>query len=136
MAQHGQDMSILLGPSEFSEQRDQLGLFNQQEDSFEFLSIEHSNSDRFFPINKTIFFNDTAHPVTSASIYLSNKSITHERAAYTFMILLADVGGLYGSLIILPSIFLGAYSARMYHSSLLEGIQTKPTKKRKGANAL
>ena len=66
---------------------------------------------------------------------LSEKKMTAERSPYTFFILLGDVGGFNGAILIFPAYFMSFYSSSMYQQTVAgrTAIQ-KPSKSRRRNN--
>ena len=70
-------------------------------------------------------------PETSIKFRLSENKTLYERKAYTFMILVGDIGGFYGAIIGLPAYFLSWYSSRMFGASIYEQLPVNDSKKKK-----
>ena len=97
-------VTIELGPNEFTDTRDRVGLLNKNPDQepYTFLSVE-SKTDK---ANNLWRF--------SIVIELSNLKHTYERSVYTFMTLLGDIGGLYGAIVSIPSLFISRIIERLF----------------------
>ena len=61
---------------------------------------------------------------------LSDKRRLIERQAYTFMILVGDIGGFTGAIIGLPSLILSWYSNRMFSASVFSKLPVEEKKKK------
>ena len=70
-------------------------------------------------------------PQTSIKFRLSENKTLYERKAYTFMILVGDIGGFTGAIIGLPAYFLNWYSSRMFGASIYEQLPINDSKKKK-----
>ena len=113
---------VELASNEFYDYNDYFGLFEQDPEPKEFLSIDKSVSTvvNLYGMNIT----DLAYPDSNQSLpfsevqyVLSNKKRRIERQAYTFMILVGDIGGFTGAIIGLPSLILSWYSNRKFSAS-------------------
>ena len=58
-------------------------------------------------------------PRVSLEFLLFDEKRVIERKAYTFMILIGDIGGFSGAIIMLPSLFMSWYSSKMFSASIL-----------------
>lgn len=86
----------------------------------EFLSLNEvvedisiAQSGNKYSDNSTSFL-----PNVSIEIILSDKKLEHGRQAYTFFMLIGDVGGFNGAIIIFPAYLMSYYSAAMYQSAV------------------
>ena len=95
-----------LGPNEFSNINDTVGMFSQDVDPETFFSTE------------SVQYSETVDYLPSASIrfQLSDIKRTSERSAYTFFILIGDIGGFNGAVFIFPAFFLSWYNQKMFTS--------------------
>ena len=59
------------------------------------------------------------------SIGLSDIKRAHERNAYTFMMLIGDVGGFNGAALLLPVFLMSPYSERMYKWAISSEVPVK-----------
>ena len=73
-------------------------------------------------------------PALEATFELSDVKRTHERQAYTFMILIGDIGGFNGAVFIFPAFIMSWYNQKMFTSSLYEELPVK--KKKSKADSL
>ena len=89
-------MQIELGPNEFIDKRDRLGLFGSDKpEPYTFLSVKKEDLDK-----------DNYVYVPEIRILLSPIKHTYQRSVYTFMIMLGDIGGIYGAIVSIPSFFI------------------------------
>ena len=96
-----------LGPNEFTDEVDHLGLFRKSDpEPYTFLSIESQTEG-----TKTVEY-------PYATIILSPIKHTYERATFTLMMLLGELGGLYGAIIGIPSYFISYFTANLFKSAL------------------
>ena len=117
-----------LGPNEFLNVDDTVGLFAQDVDPETFFStesIQYSESTNNLPSYPESW---QFLPNASVRFQLSDIKRTSERSAYTFMILIGDIGGFNGAVFIFPAFFLSWYNQKMFTSSLYEEL---PVKKKK-----
>ena len=66
----------------------------------------------------------------SISFALQKKITTYERQVYTFFIMLGDIGGFWGAIILVPTSFMSYYSGQMFNASLQSEIPVKKQRKR------
>ena len=67
-------------------------------------------------------------PAVEIRFTLSDIKRTYERSAYTFMILIGDIGGFNAAVFIFPAFLMSWYNEKMFKSSLYEEL---PVKKKK-----
>ena len=85
-----------LGPNEFTDKTDRFGLFSSSEpDSHNFLTVERE--ERII-VEK--------QPAPKISIKLSSIKHEYERSAFTLMMVLGELGGIYGAIVSIPSLFI------------------------------
>ena len=87
-----------LGPNEFYNHDNWLGLFTQDIEPVEFFSVEKEQvnliSDTYsIGLGAAYEGSNQNMPGAAITFELSNIKRTHERSAYTLMILLGDIGG-------------------------------------------
>ena len=77
-------------------------------------------------------------PVLSGRIKLSDKKKEMSRSAYTFFMMIGDMGGFYGAVVGAVSYAMSWYSARMFQTSVFAEMPYKKRKNRskRRANAL
>ena len=72
-------------------------------------------------------------PVFSAYFILDDKMVEAERSKYTFLILLGDLGGFNGAIMIFPAFFMSFYAERMYKKAIAAELPTRrPQAKNRG----
>ena len=91
------DSQIFLGPNTFIDNSGRLGLFssNSEENSREFLTVKSVVSDLSSETHIKLLLSDTRH--------------TYERSSFTLMMLLGELGGIYGVIIGIPSLFISGF---------------------------
>ena len=113
--------------NEFYDYDDHFGLFEQETEPFNFMTLDDytstyltmtglGNENTTYPNSRT----GIVLPQTSIKFRLSENKTLYERKAYTFMILVGDIGGFTGAIIGLPAYFLNWYSSRMFGASIYE----------------
>ena len=115
-------MEIELGSNEFTDNDDNIGIFNTQAEPFNFLSIEKVSKELRPSKSDTSDF--------KISIVLSDIKRADERSAYTIMMLIGDVGGFNGAALLLPAFLMSPYSARMYKWAISSEVPVKRKCKR------
>ena len=125
-----------LAHNEFNDYNDYFGLFEQDVEPYNFLSIENiqQSSTNLAGIGLTlppIPNTNLTPPYSEINFSLSQNKRLIERHAYTFMTLVGDIGGFTGAIIGLPAYFLSWYSNRMFTASIYEEM---PVNDRKDKN--
>ena len=67
-------------------------------------------------------------PQPRIEIILDKRTHLSERKAYTFFTLIGDLGGFYGAIVILPSLFMNWYSSKMFQVDIVGSIPHKRSK--------
>ena len=95
------DARIYMSHNEFKDESDLLGLFksNPDDNAFEFLAFENIMEDQI----------SESQSLPWIRFSLSDTKRTYERNAYTFMMLLGDVGGIYSAIVGVPSYLISSY---------------------------
>ena len=90
-----------------------VGIFQKDSEPMTFLSTTSMEKD--FLVKPKIRGNSTyQYPLLKFEIGMSNNKVFHLRQAYTLFDLLGDAGGFNGSIFMIASFIVSAYSARMY----------------------
>ena len=90
-----------------------VGIFQKDSEPITFLSTTSMEKD--FLVKPKIRGNSTyQYPLLKFEIGMSNNKVIHLRQAYTLFDLLGDAGGFNGSIFMIASFLVAAYSARMY----------------------
>ena len=94
--------------NKFVDATDRIGIsFDDPEDqSSEFLSVENYRQQHY---------DNNA----SIEIVLFDTRHVYERTAFTFIMLLGEVGGLYGAIVGIPSLFISNYISLMFMSAIV-----------------
>ena len=106
-----------MAKNEFLDHKNLLGLFESEPEPFSFLSIDK--------ISKKV--TDSPNAEINFRIKLSNKVHTYERQVYTIFTMVSDIGGFYGAIVIIPTLFVQFYSSRMFNMSLQEELPVRRT---------
>ena len=122
--------TIGLAPNEFYDYNDYFGLFEYDPEPHNFLSMETSESlvANLVGQNTTgLSYPDSQEilPISEIKFILSDNKRLIERHAYTFMILVGDIGGFTGAIISLPAILLSWYSNRVFTASVFSKLPIK-----------
>lgn len=116
----GDSRSVIgLGPNEFIDNPDPIGLFNPHSDPYEFLTVEHVEK------------NSKSPGVYGIEIVLWNEVHEYERTPFTLMVLLGELGGAYGIISALPPFFIATSVERMFKNQVA---QHMPYKQRSNSN--
>ena len=115
-----QTVLIELGPNEFTDKNDRIGLFQATYESHIFLSIVTEKADK-----QLIGIIEEEIANTVFEFQLADTIRTQERQAFNFVIMISEIGGLYGILIMIPQFLLNFYAERMYTKALAEEIPVK-----------
>ena len=107
----------MLAPNEFISHEDSIGLFESEPEPIKFFSLEQTTTPSIIPALKETDGFSKASIVYE--IALSNQKFEHERKFYTLMILIGDLGGFQGAIIILPAFLMSFYAPKMFEASLL-----------------
>ena len=67
----------------------------------------------------------------SINVRLHNIERVYERQSYTFMMMVGDIGGFNGAVIVVPSLFMSYYSSLMYQYEVTSEIPIKKKRSRK-----
>ena len=117
-------MTFGLGFDEFHDKTDPIGIVDLDVEPFGFLSTKSfSNSFTSLPV---AYANSTALVV---DIKLDDTSKIYERTAYTFFMLIRDVGGFNGAIIIFPTFLMSHFSANKYSQAVYKGVPIKKKNK-------
>lgn len=103
-------MQLSFSPSEFVDKSDMIGLFAQEEPQpHQFLALE---SLKEVP--------DQLSQDASLIITMESKKYIYERSAFSFIMLLSELGGLFGAISSIPSIFISTLVKNLFVSSLVQ----------------
>ena len=86
---------IFLGPDQFTDNSDRLGLFNEELEPYNYLTVENVKSK------------ESDSPFIK--IILSDTRRIYERSVFNAMMLLGELGGLYGAIVGIPSFFVSYF---------------------------
>ena len=113
--QSNQNLVLELGPNEFTDKTDRFGLFSSSEpDSHNFLSVEREERQ----VNER---------QTSPKISIKLSPIKHEyeRSAFTLMMVLGELGGIYGAIVSIPSLFISYFVQNLFMSAVTDLMPAK-----------
>ena len=116
--------NILLTESIFEDEKDQVGIIQDQDTSQHFLSLE----------TFTEYERDDDGSFGGYTFSLSKIQKSFSRKAYTFMELVGDVGGFNSAVVILPKIFMSFYSAKVYEKSISSQIPVRDDNRKRRRN--
>ena len=112
-------------PNYFVDETDTVGMFQQDYEPVQWLSVQDysANYRPSSPNNPQYQNSKTGQllPEVEVTIVLGDTMNEYSRTAYTFFILLGDVGGFNGAIIIFPAFVFSFYSESMYEKSLSNG---------------
>ena len=93
---------IQLSPNQFIDHDKKSGFLYSDPEPFEFLKIEkYENFDYQF---------ESDYPEIEIIMKLSDIERVYERESYTLMMMIGDIGGFNGAIVIIPWLFMGYYS--------------------------
>ena len=67
----------------------------------------------------------------SINVRLHNIERVYERQSYTFMMMVGDIGGFNGAVIVIPTLFMSYYNSLMYQYEVTSEIPIKKKRSRK-----
>ena len=111
------DIVIEIGPNEFSDFNDKVGLISQEVEPYEFGSIMDVKESKGTSMN--------------ISLIQSDKKKTYERTTWTFFSFIGDVGGFNGAIGIFPTFIMSYYSSHMYQASVFNDVPVTSKRKSK-----
>lgn len=97
---------IGLAPNEFLDHPDPIGLFNPHDAPYEFLTVEYIDKLANSP------------GISGIEIVLLSELYEYEREPFTFMILLAEMGGAYAIITAIPTFFISGIVEKMFMNRL------------------
>ena len=104
-------LHIELGPNEFIDRTDKLGLFSKAEaETYTFLSVKNEKDA------KGTYSTES----TKIRILLSPIKHTYERSVFTFMMVLGEIGGIYGAIVSIPSFFISYFIQNLLMSAVTD----------------
>ena len=77
-------------------------------------------------------FKPTYLPKFELYFILDNKKVESERSKYTFFILLGDLGGFNGAIMIFPAYVMSFYSSRMYQKAISGELPVRKPRPKRG----
>ena len=111
-----QDLFIKLGPNEFIEDTDKIGLFaSADEEPEQFLSVEELSNEKKLQESNA----------AKIEISLSNVKHTYERRSLTLMQIMGDLGGLYQAIFSVPSFFISKIIQNLFMNAVVDLTLTK-----------
>ena len=106
-----------MAPNEFTSIEDYIGLFDSEPEPVTFFSIEEAGpATNKMPIKNSEVLRQ---PRGIVELVLSTQKYEHECKVYTLLILIGDIGGFQGAILMIPAFFLSFYSPKMFEKSLL-----------------
>lgn len=116
-----QNATIGLGPNSFTDNKDKIGLFSSENEPRTWLTVKELSSQWTIP---------------GISISLMEEQHEYERSAFTLMMLLGELGGMYGIVVALPSYFLASTVEHMFMNQVALQMMPKKRKMTKPLNGL
>ena len=111
------NMEIELAPNHFEAEDNFIGLFDYVSTEESFLSIQ----------KYTFSLSDDRS--AGLQLLLSDQMWTHERQAYTLMMLGGDLGGFISAVYLLPSLMMGYFSQKIFKWAVASAYPVKITAK-------
>ena len=102
-------VTLELGPNEFYDIDDRLGLFTAAEPEPHTWLTVVNDSAKSIPNGKS----------PEITIKLSHIRTIYERSVFTIMMILGELGGIYGALVGIPSFFISRYIEHQFISSFV-----------------
>ena len=102
--------------NEFTDNRDQAGFFPLENEPTKYFSVEDVTEIQ----EKT---DDGA--LAQVEFKLSDKKYTYERSAYTFLMLIGDLGGFNGAILLFQGFIMSFYSSHLFKSKLAQEIPVR-----------
>ena len=107
--------------NEFIDNRDQAGFFPTRNEPYRYFTVEDDSEI----IDRT---DDGA--IAQVLFELSDKRYTYERSAYTFLVLISDVGGFNGAIFLFQRFILRFYSSHLFQSKLAQEMPVRRPRRR------
>ena len=123
-----------LASNDFIDQRDLLGIMDQEPEPYKFLQIDNKfESERYHKEQINIVQRDYSVELT---FKLTEKKYTFERNFYNFITMASDIGGFTDFVIIIPTFIMAYYSKKMYMSQIYTEIPVKQSQKLRHKNRI
>ena len=95
-----------MGPDQFTDNSDRVGLFEPEVEPYTYLTVHNIKS------------RETPEDFPSIIFVLSDTRRISERSAFNVMMLLGELGGLYGALVGIPSYFISSFVQISFMSAI------------------
>ena len=133
---------MMLQPNEFTDSKDSIGFFELDFEPGVYLTLNELKQETteitklsghkvgilksWQPIPKISYL-----PMFELNLELANKMMTAERSKYTLFVLLGDIGGFNGAIMILPAYLMSFYSEKMYQQAVAGQTPVRSRRKRR-----
>ena len=113
-------LELELGPNEFTDKKDRIGLFSLSDpEPHSFLTLERYELVDL-ENNKDSQLDDPYQSAPTIHIVLSPIKRSYERSAFTLMMVLGELGGIFGAIVSIPSLFISHFIQNLFMSSVTD----------------